>query len=180
MAATGRANARWNDGDMLSSHGYKLVRVGIGHPLADSRGYAYEHELVWVSAGRERWLDHVRHHINGDKTDNRIENLEQIPRSEHGKLHAAERTRERGRFVAESVAAQIAETASVKLDPAPKDARPIRSHESDVLGYLSYEWVDTVHEESKWMENWERSRIEASFASKQQDGRNSGPLPGDS
>ncbi len=34
--------------------------------------------------------EHV-HHINHDKKDNRIENLQIISNSEHGKLHLAER-----------------------------------------------------------------------------------------
>ena len=81
---------RWNDGRIISSHGYVKIRVGKEHPLADPNGYAYEHLVVWVSAGKEPPGDgQIIHHRNEKKTDNRIENLRVCNRSEHGIGHAS-------------------------------------------------------------------------------------------
>lgn len=64
-------------GRTIASNGYVLIRVGTNHPLADVRGYAYEHRLIG-SKKIGRWVkpqEHV-HHVNGNKQDNRPENLE--------------------------------------------------------------------------------------------------------
>lgn len=78
----------------MTKHGYIRVRVGKNHPLADPNGYAYEHLLVWVSAGHPRppvgWL---LHHANECKGDNRLSNLELLTRAEHNRRHNAERKR---------------------------------------------------------------------------------------
>lgn len=50
--ARGSACHRWNEGRMVASTGYVKVRVGKSHPLADANGYAYEHAVVWLAAGR--------------------------------------------------------------------------------------------------------------------------------
>lgn len=96
-----RGEHRWNNGKIISSHGYAKVRVGRGHPLADPNGYAYEHLIIWVASGNERPnKDELIHHINGNKTDNRIENLELMKRSIHNKHHNKEKGRDTlGRFV---------------------------------------------------------------------------------
>jgi hypothetical protein len=68
----------WTEtGRSLASNGYVLIRVGKGHPLADVRGYAYEHRLV-ASKTIGRWVLPTEqvHHKNEIKTDNRPENLE--------------------------------------------------------------------------------------------------------
>lgn len=92
---------RWNFGPIRSSSGYVKIRVGIGHPFADPKGYAYEHLIVWVSSGRKvPSPNEVIHHRNDDRTDNRIENLELMSRSKHNSHHVRDRVRDnKGRFL---------------------------------------------------------------------------------
>lgn len=62
--------------------------------MADPNGWAYEHVVVWVSAGNLRpSKGEVLHHINEDKTDNRIGNLRLMTRAEHNRLHNQSRGR---------------------------------------------------------------------------------------
>ena len=85
--ARGKNHPKWKTG-IHSSTGYTKIRVGVSHPLADPKGYAYEHLIVWVSAGNNRPRDgEMLHHRNGNKTDNRIENLELISRKNHHLYH---------------------------------------------------------------------------------------------
>lgn len=87
---SGNNHPRWNGGHAVSSHGYNKIRVGKDHPIADPNGYAYEHILVWMSAGRSRGkVSDVLHHRNGNVRDNRIENLERMSRGKHLQLHIA-------------------------------------------------------------------------------------------
>jgi hypothetical protein len=85
---------RWKPGGKLAANGYVRVRLGRGHPLADPNGYGYEHLVVWVSAGNPRpGRDEILHHVNGDKTDNRIGNLALMKRGRHNAHHLAEHPR---------------------------------------------------------------------------------------
>ncbi|WP_081056197.1 HNH endonuclease [Burkholderia vietnamiensis] len=112
----GSDHHRWNNGRMLSNDGYVKVRVGVEHPLADPNGYAYEHLIVWVSAGNSRPAAGFHlHHKNENRTDNRYSNLEllTIPEhaAEHGRLKltasAARAIREKY-FAGEATQAQLA------------------------------------------------------------------------
>lgn len=86
----GSDHHRWTDAKIISSHGYVKLRVGPEHPLADPNGYAYEHLLVWVSAGRSRpKRGETLHHKNEDKSDNRLTNLELLTRVAHSTQHYA-------------------------------------------------------------------------------------------
>lgn len=91
---------RWKPGSRVCSTGHVKVRVGKGHPLADPNGWAYEHLVVWVSAGNPRTASgQILHHINEDKTDNRIENLMVLSRADHNRLHNDLRKARAGRHL---------------------------------------------------------------------------------
>lgn len=73
---------------MITAEGYVKIRVGRDHPLADPNGYAYEHLVVWCSAGRPRPVrGQLLHHENETKTDNRLGNLRLRTRLSHAADH---------------------------------------------------------------------------------------------
>ena len=62
--------------------------VGRGYRIIGMNGKGYlEHRVVWERANGPILPKHIIHHINGNKSDNRLENLECITQSEHMKLH---------------------------------------------------------------------------------------------
>jgi hypothetical protein len=62
------------------------------HPFCDAKGYFYEHRLkMEIKIGRHLRKGEIVHHINGVKTDNRIENLELMEKREHDRLNALKR-----------------------------------------------------------------------------------------
>ena len=88
MAVSGQANPMWKGGRTVASNGYVLIRVGIDHPLADVRGYAYEHRLVmsemigrWLGAGEQV------HHLDGNKENNTPGNLALASSIAHHKVY---------------------------------------------------------------------------------------------
>ena len=77
-------------GGKLASYGGKYISIAIDPTdpyavMANVGGYVLEHRLVMAkSIGRPLTSTETVHHINGDGTDNRIENL-QLRKGNHGK-----------------------------------------------------------------------------------------------
>lgn len=65
----------------IDKTGYKYLVWGPG------RRRKFEHRIVWEAANGPIPDGHVIHHINGNKLDNRLENLQLMTRSEHLKEH---------------------------------------------------------------------------------------------
>lgn len=83
----GEKSPNWTGGRKRNVQGYILVKTP-DHPFCNSNGYVYEQRLVM-----EKHLGHyldpkVRvHHINGNRGDNRIENLVVLTCSKHAQIH---------------------------------------------------------------------------------------------
>jgi hypothetical protein len=75
-AQPGEKHRDWNGGRIIDKDGYALILMP-DHPAANHAGYIREHRLVMEEyLGRLLGPEEVVHHKNGDKRDNRIENLE--------------------------------------------------------------------------------------------------------
>jgi len=77
----------WKGGKRKHSGGYVRIQVQ-NHPYADDKGYVLEHRLVMEKHLNKVLLPkEIVHHINGIKSDNRIENLQLHTNSSHSKVH---------------------------------------------------------------------------------------------
>lgn len=84
----GSRNHQWKGGRTIASTGYLLVKVPWNHHLADIRGYAYEHRVVAEKKlGRRLLPGEIVHHNDGNKLNNRPDNLEVVASIAH---HRAE------------------------------------------------------------------------------------------
>jgi hypothetical protein len=78
------------DPDRFILDGGYVVLVRPDHPCAGPKGTVLEHRMVLYDAGVDPTGYDV-HHRNGDKGDNRLENLELVPHGEHARRHALTR-----------------------------------------------------------------------------------------
>jgi hypothetical protein len=82
----GQDSPKFKTGRNISKNGY--IRVLI----VGTSSYEYEHRKVMeIHLGRKLLRSEHVHHINKNKQDNRIENLELLDIHEHNKMHTKER-----------------------------------------------------------------------------------------
>lgn len=94
----------WKGGKRKTAKGYIQV-LCPEHHRADQSGYVMEHILVFENATGLIIPDNcVVHHINGNKKDNRIENLCVMERGAHTTLHFT------GRKMSEKTKKRISES----------------------------------------------------------------------
>ena len=118
---SGGGNWRWRGERLIQKEGYIFI-LDRNHPYADISGRVKEERLmIEKHLGRYLFLGEVVHHKNGNKQDNRIENLEVFSsKSEHTAFHnknVSEKTREKirktlkGRILSEVTKQKIREAS---------------------------------------------------------------------
>lgn len=96
----GDKSNNWKGGRTKTTFGYMYV-ISPEHPFRNCNNYVMEHRLVMEKKlGRYLTKYENIHHKNGIKNDNRVENLQLLTASEHMKLHAKDKIRnKKGTFI---------------------------------------------------------------------------------
>lgn len=119
-ALSGENGANWNGGIRKTQTGYIQILMP-DHPRADTAGYVMQHILVFEEhTGISVPTNCAIHHLNGNKSDNRIENLCLMDKIAHTVFHhtGAKRSKE----TKEKISAKAKERLSDKRNhPAYKE-----------------------------------------------------------
>ena len=88
LSKKGEKNPMWNGGKpFVNTQGYVMIK-DVKNLMANCDGRVLEHRLVMSEfLGRSLTKDEVVHHKNHNRSDNRLENLELLSRSNHSKHH---------------------------------------------------------------------------------------------
>lgn len=90
-------NSRYG-GYIVEDAGYLCIRLP-NHPKSNNRGYVRLHViLAEYFSGREVAENEVVHHLNGNRQDNRAENLEIMDKKEHDRFHTCKRHETQRKF----------------------------------------------------------------------------------
>lgn len=73
--------SNWKGGRHINSKGYVRVWIGPGSK------YMFEHHSVWISSNGPIPNGSVIHHLDENKQNNKIENLQCITKVEHDKMN---------------------------------------------------------------------------------------------
>lgn len=125
----GKANPNYKRGYSVSTFGYRIVSLPKEHPcrnwVRDKKGRVFEHRLVMMQHLKrplEPW-EHV-HHKDGDKQNNRLENLEIVCPSAHATFTAMQvKIRElesENKELREKLERATIELCQSKLNPSEK------------------------------------------------------------
>ena len=97
FGSVGAADPMYNRGSGKSLTSDDYVRIyEPTHPLSTSQGWVLEHRKIMYYLGL---LDDesIVHHINHDKQDNSVQNLQVMTHEEHARLHMDERNHDQVR-----------------------------------------------------------------------------------
>lgn len=102
----GNKNTSWKSDSRISSYGYRLIR-NIEHPFSNGDGFVFEHRLVAekfllnennsILINDKRYLspDYIVHHIDNNKLNNSVGNLQVMELGEHTRMHMAKMREEK-------------------------------------------------------------------------------------
>ena len=79
------------------------------------------HRLIWEAYNGELPEDMVIHHIDGNKTNNDINNLEVLSKSDHSVLHNKDNNGRKGKPLSEETKKKLSDANKRENNPAWKD-----------------------------------------------------------